>query len=355
VRIESASSWTGATLTGGDGLEDGFSFVRDAQRATILANEIVRLVDEDSGSVLAWVTSTMTSEWFTAIAPGAPNTGERRFILVRWLGDSARLRTVWDWNNSLRAVTIEGSALRLTETGGTIVDCEWMEDGARITHAGADARTTVLSGFREREAGVADASAPLEMAVHALPYARELGEPDYRMSERDWAQAGQPRAHVVIDADASEVEIRVEVRKSSLHFRDPDAADPLLDNEHPDINSDGVQLHLWCEGWREPAAWLAIPERAFAHTRLRRTDGGASGPSVTADSRESIGGYEVRFVVPRASLCDVVAIDVLVNEMSAGRQRRRGQLVLSGARGDRVYLRGDRQPREHFIRVRLPE
>jgi len=63
----------------------------------------------------------------------------------------------------------------------------------------------------------------------------------------------------------------------------------------------------------------------------------------------------MRFVVSRADLSPVIALDVLVNEMSVDRMRRRGQLVLSGARGDRVYLRGDRQPLEHFIRVRLPE
>jgi hypothetical protein len=72
-------------------------------------------------------------------------------------------------------------------------------------------------------------------------------------------------------------------------------------------------------------------------------------------TRQIIGGYEMRFVISRADLSPVIALDVLVNEMSGDRQRRRGQLVLSGASGDRVYLRGDRQLLEHFIRVRLPE
>jgi hypothetical protein len=35
-------------------------------------------------------------------------------------------------------------------------------------------------------------------------------------------------------------------------------------------------------------------------------------------------------------------LDVLVNDAVVGRKRRRGQLVLSGARGEFVYLRGDR-------------
>jgi hypothetical protein len=38
----------------------------------------------------------------------------------------------------------------------------------------------------------------------------------------------------------------------------------------------------------------------------------------------------------------MIGLDVLVNETAPGRERRRGQLVLSGARGEFVYLRGDR-------------
>jgi hypothetical protein len=37
-----------------------------------------------------------------------------------------------------------------------------------------------------------------------------------------------------------------------------------------------------------------------------------------------------------------VAFDLIVNDAAAGRTRRRGQLVLSGSRGEFVYLRGDR-------------
>ncbi len=37
-----------------------------------------------------------------------------------------------------------------------------------------------------------------------------------------------------------------------------------------------------------------------------------------------------------------LAVDVIVNEMPRGRERRRGQLVMSGAEGEFVYLRGDR-------------
>jgi hypothetical protein len=60
------------------------------------------------------------------------------------------------------------------------------------------------------------------------------------------------------------------------------------------------------------------------------------------------------FTIPRARLAPDFAIDVLINDMFPDRERRRGQLVLSGARGERVYLRGDRQPLDRFLRVRVP-
>ena len=174
------------------------------------------------------------------------------------------------------------------------------------------------------------------------------------MSEYRWAAAGKPRARVDIDTDALELEIRVDVQKAPLYFRAAGARDPGLDNESPDINSDGVQLHLWCQGWREPASWLAIPERDYSHTRVRQISGGDDAPPLTADSRETIGGYELRFTIPRSSLpTQLVSLDILINDMTPTRQRRRGQLVLSGAHGERVYLRGDRQPLARFLTFQL--
>jgi hypothetical protein len=362
ARVESAATWSDATLDGGDGLEDGFSFARDAKRARIDAGEIVRLVDTVSGATIAWITSSEPADWFTAVAPGAPGAGDQRFLLVRAHSAAGRIRSVWSPMSTVREVSSSDARLQITHADGTMSDYEWRDDGANVgtTRPGESREHVVLSGFRGAERSSAAAlAAPLSTAQpstpHSLPFVRELGEPDYRMSEHSWADAGSPRAHVVINADDTELEVRVAVRKSTLHFRAPDDADPELDNEHPDIHSDGVQLHLWSDGWREPAAWLAIPERGFSRTRLRQSAGASGAPAVAVDSREIIGGYEIRFTVPRASLSSLIALDVLVNDMSPDRQRRRGQLVLSGAHGDRVYLRGDRQPLEHFIRLRLPE
>jgi len=355
VRIEAPAAWHDAPLDGGGGLEDGFSFTRDARRAAVMANALVRLVDEESGATLAWSSASVDSEWWTAVAPGPPGLGERRFLLVRATGAAGRVRTVWDWSFALSGVTMDDERVQIIDAGGDVIDYEWRVDGARITtHHGGKTSVTLLSGLRDSQPLAPATASAQPSAPQALPFARDLGESDYRISEHSWAAAGKPRARIDIDADDGDLEIRVDVRKSPLVFRVADAPDPALDNEHPDIHSDGVQLHLWCEGWGEPAAWLAIPERDFSRTRVRQISGGSTAPPLTASSRETPGGYEMRFAIPRASLCPVVSVDVLVNDMSANRERRRGQLVLSGARGDRVYLRGDRQPLDHFVRVRLP-
>jgi hypothetical protein len=64
-------------------------------------------------------------------------------------------------------------------------------------------------------------------------------------------------------------------------------------------------------------------------------------------------------VVPRVAIGDGDArdfsLDVIVNEMSPDRERRRGQLVLSGGHGEWVYLRGDRQDPDRALSFRISE
>jgi hypothetical protein len=45
-----------------------------------------------------------------------------------------------------------------------------------------------------------------------------------------------------------------------------------------------------------------------------------------------------------------IACDLIVNDMSPGRTRRRGQLVLSGG-GGWIYLQGDRQSPSRFLPI----
>jgi hypothetical protein len=349
VRLEGGAGWTEASLDGGDGLEDGFSHVHDARRTSVQAGACVRLVDEKSGAVLAWASASAASEWWSASAPGAPGTGERRFLLVRMRAAEGRIRTVWSWSDAVRDVRFTADDVAITNANGTTTPYRWDDVGAQL---GAHGPT--LGGDRApRPASVEPTAPPSPMLT--LPFSRDVGESDYRPSELSWVDAGMPRAQVAVGATAAALEVRIAVRKSPLCFRAPDSPDPGLDNEHPDINSDGVQLHLWREGWPEPVAWLAVPELGGSHVRVRQGAGGENAPPLAASWRQTASGYEMRLAVPRASLPAAFAMDVLVNDMSADRERRRGQLVLSGAHGDRAYLRGDRQPLDHFLRMRFRE
>jgi hypothetical protein len=51
----------------------------------------------------------------------------------------------------------------------------------------------------------------------------------------------------------------------------------------------------------------------------------------------------------------MIAIDIIVNEKPRGRERRRGQLVMSGAAREFVYLRGDRHERSRLVPLQFPD
>jgi hypothetical protein len=85
----------------------------------------------------------------------------------------------------------------------------------------------------------------------------------------------------------------------------------------------------------------------------RTADGWSDSLPLDATWQPSADGYELVASVTLPPGIDAIDVDVLVNESTAGRSRRRGQLVLSGARGEFVYLRADRHERERLLRVGL--
>jgi hypothetical protein len=182
----------------------------------------------------------------------------------------------------------------------------------------------------------------------ALPAARvQLAAGHYRRSEASWEEAGRPTAIVALALLGDQLEIDVAVHKLPLVFASAGSDNPL-DNEHPDVNSDGVQLH----GPR--CSWLLVPEQDVPNVRITPRQGAASAPRISARWRPEPAGYSMRIAAPVSAFLDPVdgmLLDVIVNEVPLGRERRRGQLVLSGGRDEWVYLRGDRQPSSHLLVV----
>jgi hypothetical protein len=81
---------------------------------------------------------------------------------------------------------------------------------------------------------------------------------------------------------------------------------------------------------------------------------GATVP-LTARARLTPTGWALRVAMPRARLGHGFTLDLVINEISPERERRRGQLVLAGAHDEWVYLRGDRQDPSRSIHVRLAD
>jgi len=186
----------------------------------------------------------------------------------------------------------------------------------------------------------------------------ELGADAYRRSEQNWVEAGRPAAAVHLNVDDANLIVTVAVRKSPLAFRAANTPDPELDNENPDIHSDGAQLYLAAARWSAPAGWLAVPA-PDGTLRMHIVDAMRTDIPCVGSWAPTPGGYTMRFAIPLAVLGEAVSeafgLEVVVNDMAPGRARRRGQLVLSGARGETTYLRGDREDAARFLRFRLPD
>jgi hypothetical protein len=158
--------------------------------------------------------------------------------------------------------------------------------------------------------------------------------------------SGRPSARLAITATDDTLVIHGEVHAGDRVFAPADARNPY-DNEHPDTMAAGVQLHLREGG--TSSAWMLVPERESERVRVRAVMS-AGRPAPMATWRPAGAGWEFRIELPVSRESEVpLALDVIINETVAGRERRRGQLVLSGARGEFVYLRGDRQGDEHLI------
>jgi hypothetical protein len=361
------ATWKPGVLRGGVGLEDGFDFVSEAETADVVETPSHLAAQGIDGAVHV----DIPHAWWRAVAPGPPGEGPRRFLMVRATGERGCITSAWSWTGPLH--------LRVSPDGGLDVTVAGVPFGHRVAGdtwrvQDRDRAAVILDGRREAQNGtetpqVSRAAVPAEVSTiralrqravsigdltarrDSLRY--ELGEAHYRRTEATWEQAGSPTATVVIGATLSELLIEVSVANQDPNFVAA-RSENLLDNEHPDTNSDGVQLHLTCpgRGGRPLAAsWLLVPEPGSAAVRVNGR-GDASGIPLLASWHRTTTGWQLLARIDRAALGPAespIGLDVIVNEMPRSRERRRGQLVLSGAAADWGYLRGDRQDAGRLI------
>jgi hypothetical protein len=228
--------------------------------------------------------------------------------------------------------------------------------GWQVTDASSRPGAVLLGGRRLAAPAPLPTERPVVLAVPAVHLAwsssvlMRLGDAHYRPTEVSWDEAGRPQAEVRIchglPALAPLIVSAVVTLARAPVFAPATASNPL-DNELADVNSDGVQLH-----WRSPAsgAWnsvVAVPDADAV--RLTAAEGALDGLTATWSRTEV--GYDVTFTLPWPASWPELVLDVIVNERPPERERRRGQLVLSGAHGEFAYLRGARQSAARALHV----
>jgi hypothetical protein len=353
-----------AALDGGVAPDDGFSFVHDSERAQVAGDVVVHLRHREAGNVEGWVMPSAPAEWWRAVGPGPPGTSERPLSLVRVSADTGSITSVWSWSGTVTGATMDEGVLTVQRGVEERHEHARREHGWSISLHRSGARSSIdLDGRRDVRVAEPAAAAsayrvsarqPLRIRAGQVPLTFELGEKAYRRSEESWDQAGRPRALIALSATQQYLVVEVSIEKPDVVFRAPNAADPALDNEHPDIHSDGVQLYVAATGWDRPAAWLAVPEYPEPRVRSRVVDGSRRNTQLVAGWSAEPRGYAMRFEIPLDALGAgrhvALAMDLIVNEMARSRVRRRGQLVLSGG-GGWIYLQGDRQSPMRFLPV----
>jgi hypothetical protein len=183
-----------------------------------------------------------------------------------------------------------------------------------------------------------------------------LAGESYRQSEETWEDAGNPTAEIAFENESGELVIEVTVMNVDLTFAPPEATN-RLDNEDADVNGAGIQLYLRTDD--ASAGYVLVPDARGGRVRSRPIDGwgGGAGIPVQATWTSIDEGYVVEIHVndSRSPGGTVIEVDVVVNEKPANRERRRGQLVLSGGAGEFVYLRGDRHDADRLIPMLLTD
>lgn len=385
--------WRGLARRGAGGLEDGFDFVEDVERAAPPPDGVVRLAlraprgdGTPAGRAALWLVLPAGAELWRARAPGPPGDDARRFHAVRVRSHSAVLQAVIDPRGRVARVAGAGDetlTLDLVDGGSRAhraapagdPDAVWEVRGAAPGEPATVHRLALpltppewLEAEEPAGARAAPSHAPIILS-EGESWETTLAEPHYRRSEESWIAAGHPTARVRITADAAALRMVVEVRLGREPGFVPPGAENALDNERPEVNGDGVQLHLATPDVADAgglAGWLLVPDLR-GPVRVIPTTPEAAAIPLRAEWAAVLGGYVLSVALPRTALdagagdadapdagARTVLLDVLVNEMPAGRERRRGQLVLSGAGGGFVYLQGDRHAAERCVPVVLP-
>jgi hypothetical protein len=338
------ATWADAWLSGGEGREDGFRFLTNTQRLSTPGDrtDIHLRAQVGDRTVDVWIGGHAPFEVWRATAPGAPGRPPARFIVLRSHDPVGRFRSVWSWAGAVtRASLTPQVAVTLANERHVHGPAE---HGWHIDIESGSAKSSIdLEGLRTPE----DEGVSYEdvVTVDAGPLPDDfpgfmLGRDAYRRSEQSWEEAGEPEAVVKIVRRGDRFSLDITVSRVERTFVLASETN-RLDNEPADIHGAGIQLYLARGG--TTAGYMIVPEHDGNSIRIRPIDGWGASIPISGSWSPTSDGYHVQIDVEESLAGGPgLGIDVVINEKPAGRERRRGQLVMTGARGEFVYLRGDR-------------
>lgn len=317
--------------------------------------------DEDVATFDLAVVSAGEALVWRADTPGPPGGEAHATLALRQQGTAGESWRVVAPRDAVRRVALDGTTLVVEGGDGTTHRHERVPHGWLVTLAAAGARSSIDLGglvpMADDAAVVAPADAETEREPVGTigggrpPLAIVLGESAWRRGDRTWHEEGAPTATLHFDVQPATLVVGVQVTLGRPAEPTPPTDENPLDNEHPDTNADGLQLHLVDPATDDWCTLLAVPE---PDGTLRVATTGDLARAVTGRWHATADGWIASLVVDwpteRAAM---VTLDLCVNVRPPGRERRVGQLVASGGRGEWIYLRGDRQPRDRALVLRL--
>jgi hypothetical protein len=371
-RTDLLSSLQSAPLPANPGVDAGVGFISAARRAEVPAGSMLRVHSRQGGEQLVtWIRAQGAVTLWVMHGPGVPYGPDRAFMVVETAGvDAGRMAIAHQWSRIAGSVRIDEELVELRFPDGSrevhalpVIDP--LSFRADVDGAGG-ARTSAGAAARVESARLITAAServPLS-EIAAAPGALSffLGEAHFRRSELDWVAHGEPTAVVTLAADRDSFLIHAAVRVAYPQISAPlDAA--WLDNELPDVNSSGIQIHLSGSelAQREPAAAavLVVPQAAQMEARVTAPGDDWRNALTECESRLDDAGFTVAVSLKREAIAtagaSVFGVDVLANLLAPGRVRRSGQLVLTGAGGEWTWLQGDRQHPERHLKVRIAD
>ncbi len=341
-------------------------FVHDARRfAPDQPGAVHMSIAHGSAALQLWMLGH--DELLRAEAPGLPGGEDAVFLVQRATGPHIRFVTVLDRRGTVTGVDVTERAITVHEDADTTtIEFTPGEAVVRSTAGGV-----TLGGSRPAPRPLArilteqpmlttghavwnDTTPALDGTLDGFDTSAPLlldDEHQYFRSEDPYPGAEEFSASAYVNWDQDGFFLAVEVTKSDVVVRPPDAAPLRLDNEPDDLNCDGVQVYYRI-GRGDPVGYLIRP--GPDGTVIARHADGASRDDVTLRGgwRRTPAGYALTAALPCSGLHELppgttIRFDLLVNEMRSERFRRAGQLVWSGGPGW-IYLRGDRHDSDQF-------